>query len=118
MVGQRTLDPFIQVRILVSQQGTILHLASTDTVLYLSTPKKEFTAARYRMVPEPKIVKFYYIYILHNPLRNFIYIGYSEDLKQRIITHNKGENLSTKAYIPLELIHYEAYKNIKDAKRR
>jgi predicted GIY-YIG superfamily endonuclease len=23
-----------------------------------------------------------------------------------------------KAYIPLELIHYEAYKNIKDAKRR
>ena len=63
-------------------------------------------------------MKFYYIYILHNHLKNFIYIGYSEDLKQRIVTHNKGENLSTKAYLPLELIHYEAYKNIKDAKRR
>jgi len=30
----------------------------------------------------------------------------------------KGENKSTKAYVPLELIHYEAYKNMSDAKRR
>lgn len=63
-------------------------------------------------------MKFYYVYILHNFLRNFIYIGFSEDLRTRISTHNKGENKSTKPYIPLELIHYEAYKNIKDAKRR
>ena len=63
-------------------------------------------------------MKFYYVYILHNPTKNFIYIGYSEDLKQRLISHNKGENKSTKSYIPLELIHYEAYRNITDAKRR
>ncbi len=63
-------------------------------------------------------MKFYYVYILRNLTKNFIYIGYSEDLKQRLISHNKGENKSTKPYIPLELIHYEAYKNIKDAKRR
>ncbi|OIO14345.1 hypothetical protein COY59_06105 [Candidatus Gottesmanbacteria bacterium CG_4_10_14_0_8_um_filter_37_24] len=46
-------------------------------------------------------MKFYYIYVLHNLLKKFIYIGYSEDLKQRIITYNKGENISTKPYIPL-----------------
>ncbi len=63
-------------------------------------------------------MKFYYVYILFNPSENFIYIGYSEDLKQRILSHNKGENVSTKPYIPLELIHYEAYKSMKDAKRR
>jgi putative endonuclease len=63
-------------------------------------------------------MKFYYIYVLHNSLKDFIYIGYSENLKQRISSHNSGKNKSTKAYIPLELIHYEAYKNIKDAKRR
>ena len=63
-------------------------------------------------------MKFYYVYILHNPQRNFIYIGYTENLKQRISSHNKGENKSTKAYIPLELIHYESYQNMKDAKRR
>lgn len=63
-------------------------------------------------------MKFYYVYVLHNPNKNFIYIGFSEDLKSRLVSHNKGENKSTKAYIPLELIHYEAYKNMKDAKRR
>ena len=64
------------------------------------------------------IMKFYYVYILHNFPKDFIYIGYSEDIKQRIVSHNKGENKSTKTYIPLELIHYEAYRSMKDAKRR
>lgn len=63
-------------------------------------------------------MKFYYVYILHNSLKNFIYVGYTENLKQRFLSHNNGENKSTKAYIPFELIHYEAYKNVKDAKRR
>jgi len=63
-------------------------------------------------------MKFYYVYVLHNPSKDFIYIGYTEDLKQRFASHNEGENKSTKAYIPLELIHYEAYRNMADAKRR
>ena len=63
-------------------------------------------------------MKFYYIYVLYNKTKNFIYIGFSEDLKARVISHNKGKNKSTKTYLPLELIHYEAYRNIKDAKRR
>ncbi|KKU87090.1 hypothetical protein A3A64_04030 [Candidatus Gottesmanbacteria bacterium RIFCSPLOWO2_01_FULL_48_11] len=63
-------------------------------------------------------MKFFYVYILFNKSKNFIYIGYSENLKQRIKEHNSGYSQSTKAYIPLELIHYEAYKNKKDAKRR
>ena len=63
-------------------------------------------------------MKFYYVYILHNLSKKFIYISYSEDLKQRFASHNKGENKSTKAYMPLELIHYESYRNMTDAKRR
>ena len=58
------------------------------------------------------------MYILHNKAKNFIYIGYSENIKQRIEEHNAGYSKSTKSYLPLELIHYEAYKNMKDAKRR
>ena len=69
--------------------------------------------------PEIKIdMKFYYVYILHNRDKNFIYVGYSENLKNRIKEHNSGYSKSTKPYIPLELIHYEAYRNKKDAKRR
>lgn len=63
-------------------------------------------------------MKFYYIYILYNPSRYFIYIGYSENIKSRFKEHNQGKVTSTKYYIPLKLIHYEAYKNMKDAKRR
>jgi len=53
-----------------------------------------------------------------NARKYFIYIGYSEDLKQRFKEHNDGRSKSTKPYLPLELIHYEAYRNKKDAKRR
>ena len=64
-------------------------------------------------------MKFYYVYVLYNQSKNFIYIGYySEDLKQRVTEHNKGRVRSTQFFLPLDLIHYEAYKNKKDAKRR
>jgi len=67
----------------------------------------------------PKVImKFYYVYVLRNPKKNFIYVGYSEDLQQRIQKHNSGDVKSTKAYHPFKLIHYEAYRNKKDAKRR
>ena len=63
-------------------------------------------------------MKFYYVYVLYNKQKNFIYIGYSEDLQIRFKRHNAGEVQSTKSYKPLVLIHYEAYSNMKDAKRR
>jgi len=63
-------------------------------------------------------MKFYYVYVLYNKAKNFIYIGYSEDLRQRVKEHNSGKSKSTKYYIPLEVIHYEAYRSKKDAKRR
>ncbi|EKD58127.1 MAG: hypothetical protein ACD_57C00022G0006 [uncultured bacterium] len=63
-------------------------------------------------------MKFFYVYVLHNPSKNFIYIGYSENLKKRYYEHNSGEVRSTKVYKPLKLIFYEAYLAKSDAKRR
>ncbi len=63
-------------------------------------------------------MKFFYVYILKSINHNFIYVGYTENLKVRLRQHNNKEELSTKAYVPFELMHYEAYKNMKDAKRR
>ena len=63
-------------------------------------------------------MKFFYVYILHNRIKDFIYIGYSENLRERFSNHNKGNVRSTKSFLPLDLVHYEAYKNMKDAKRR
>lgn len=63
-------------------------------------------------------MNFFYVYILQSLKHNFIYIGYTDNLKRRFKEHNTGLVISTKHYHPLELIHYEAYKNQKDAKRR
>ncbi len=61
---------------------------------------------------------FYYVYVLSSLTKDFIYVGFTSDLKRRVQEHNSGSELSTKPYIPFELIHYEAYRNEKDAKRR
>ena len=61
---------------------------------------------------------FYYVYVLQSLKHNFIYIGFTDNLKRRFKEHNSSLVISTKHYRPLTLIHYEAYKNKKDAKRR
>ena len=63
-------------------------------------------------------MKFYYAYILKSLSHDFIYVGFTTDLRKRFLEHNNKEELSTKHYAPFNLIHYEAYKNKKDAKRR
>ena len=59
----------------------------------------------------------YYIYILLMKDNNF-YTGYSNNLKERITNHNLGKVDTTKNKRPLKLIHYEAYIEKFDAKRR
>ena len=63
-------------------------------------------------------MKFFYTYVLKSKIRNFIYVGFTANLKKRFFEHNSKEELSTKAYAPFELIFYEAYRNKKDVKRR
>jgi len=57
----------------------------------------------------------FYIYILKSKLDNKLYTGFSKDLKNRIIAHNRGEVDSTRNRRPLDLIYYEAYRNKKNA---
>lgn len=59
----------------------------------------------------------YYVYVIERSDRSF-YVGYSTNLKKRIIAHNKGKIYSTKFRLPIKLILYEAYLQKSDAKRR
>jgi putative endonuclease len=63
-------------------------------------------------------LKFHYVYILRSLKDGLFYIGYSENLKQRVKDHNLGKNVSTKNRRPLELIFYEAFPSKMDALRR
>jgi putative endonuclease len=59
----------------------------------------------------------YYVYILKCS-NSSLYVGYSADLKQRIGYHIGGKVISTVNRLPVELVHYEAFKSKKDAKAR
>jgi len=59
----------------------------------------------------------HYVYILFCSDQK-LYIGYSENLKNRITTHQSGRARATKHRLPVKLIYYESYANKEDAKAR
>jgi len=63
-------------------------------------------------------IMFHYVYILQSKKNRNLYVGYTSNLRRRLEKHNRGVNFSTEPYVPWELIHYEAYRNEKDVKRR
>jgi len=60
----------------------------------------------------------YYVYVLLSQKKKSLYIGYTKDLKKRLIDHNSGKSRATKPFIPYKLIFYEAFLSRKDAKAR
>jgi putative endonuclease len=60
----------------------------------------------------------HYVYVLKSLKDNFIYVGHTNDLKERIQQHNQGAVISTKYRKPLKLIYYEASSILKDAIKR
>lgn len=61
---------------------------------------------------------FYYVYVLQSLKHDLLYKGVTNDLKRRLIEHNQGLSFATKPHMPWRLIHFEAYRNEKDALRR
>lgn len=60
----------------------------------------------------------FYVYILQSLRDKGLYIGYTTDLKNRLVQHTSGRVTSTKLRIPFKLIHYEYFINKVDAKAR
>ena len=60
----------------------------------------------------------YYTYVLLSEKDNKLYIGYTNDLKDRIKEHSNGKVSSTENRRPLRLIYYEACLNKIDAIKR
>ena len=60
----------------------------------------------------------YYVYVLKSIKDDKLYIGYTTDLKRRLIQHNTSSSKATKPRLPLKLVYYETYLSEKDAKDR
>lgn len=64
-----------------------------------------------------KICNMYYVYVLLCGDHKH-YIGYTENISDRLKRHQNCEVFSTKSRQPVKLIFYEAFKHRLDAKRR
>ncbi|MEK7583818.1 MAG: GIY-YIG nuclease family protein [Patescibacteria group bacterium] len=60
----------------------------------------------------------YFVYILFSLKDRRLYIGFTSNLKKRLLEHTQGEVRSTQNRRPLKLVYYEAYHDRVDAQRR
>ncbi len=52
----------------------------------------------------------FYVYLLRSSaFPEQTYIGFTEDLKQRLSDHNAGKSLHTAKFLPWELVSYHAF---------
>jgi len=59
-----------------------------------------------------------FVYILKSIMNEAYYVGSCMDIVERLKRHNEGSVRSTKRYIPWNLVYFEEYKNLKEARKR
>lgn len=59
----------------------------------------------------------HYVYIIYSKKLNKKYIGYTKDLKDRLIHHNSDRSNYTSKGVQWELLYYEVFKSEKDARQ-
>lgn len=59
-----------------------------------------------------------YVYVLQSKKDKNFYVGWTNDLRRRFLTHQNSEVRSTKHRLPMKLIYYETCINREDAKKR
>ncbi|MFZ6023917.1 MAG: GIY-YIG nuclease family protein [Bacteroidota bacterium] len=58
------------------------------------------------------------VYAIKSTVRNYIYVGLTNNINRRIEEHNNGKNRSTKAYRPFTLIYSEECNTREHARER
>jgi putative endonuclease len=58
----------------------------------------------------------YYVYAIKSQIDGRVYVGFSDELNQRIKAHNAGQSKYTAKYKPWDLIFYTAFEHEKTAK--
>ena len=60
----------------------------------------------------------FYIYIIKSIKTKELYIGFTNNLDKRLLSHNSSHNIATKHGIPWEFVYTEGYKSERDARSR
>lgn len=70
------------------------------------------------LAPHPESYIMFCVYLIKAKKDNSLYIGYTNDLKRRLAEHNNNQGVYTRNKGPYEVIYFECYKSMKDAKYR
>ena len=57
----------------------------------------------------------FFVYILKAKSKDWFYVGQTKDYVNRLKIHNLGNNKSTKAYRPFEIVYLEEFETRKEA---
>jgi len=60
----------------------------------------------------------YFTYILKSQIKVRYFIGSTDNLERRLTLHNEGNTISTKPYIPWQLVYYEIFRSKAEALKR
>jgi putative endonuclease len=60
----------------------------------------------------------YFVYAIYSEIRNYIYVGLTNDISRRLKEHNLGYNKTTRPYRPFRLILSEKFETRLKARTR
>lgn len=60
----------------------------------------------------------FFVYSIKSIVRNYIYVGLTNNLERRLQEHNNGRNRTTKAYCPFILIYQEMFETRPEARKK
>lgn len=60
----------------------------------------------------------YSTYVISSINRKYIYIGISSNVEKRFYQHQNGDNKTTRAYAPFNLLYSEEFNSRVDARKR
>lgn len=74
------------------------------------------------LIPPPAwqehVSKKAYVYLIRSLSTDTFYLGWTTDIENRLKNHNSGMNSYAKSKVPWQLIGYETFANVKQAKER
>ena len=60
----------------------------------------------------------YYTYVIRSIKYRRLYKGSCKDLNTRLTEHNTGKTVSTKPFLPWEIVYFEQFENFEEALKR
>jgi putative endonuclease len=60
----------------------------------------------------------FYVYAISNKVKNYIYVGLTNNVERRLDEHNSGQNKTTRPYKPYKLILVEKFETRLEARLR